>query len=664
MASSSETKPEVAQPEAAPPGSPPTKKARTSPNATLALPENGSMEKPPVFTLPPLLSPTSFNVAKPPVFTLPELLSPTLPPNIEEQLTMLEETKVARHKQNLSDGASQTDYKPFKADGRTDGPKPTKPSSKAAPVLSKESNKEELKPVPNAPRKEHKVHTDNGIAPFKPLANGDGANTRKEPSVVSAAALSSSKSERQRLIVILKIPKAIRKTCGRILGMTPRPQKSADQRAVKPPSAEKSSKEPSVTSHVNGTAKIEDGRGKTSPLPDRRTKQLDDNVPAPRTVDKKRRMEEDVASLEPSSKRQKPPETLDLSTKPHTPIRPPIVSPVVSQHSSASKPHLSTPKRDLKSSAMRRIGSSEGDVKTPLGAARGNTPIATSAPDRINREGRSASSASSNNLDPVGGDRIATMKAEQSKFASLGRSLKHSVQKLLPTESDFKEDTAATRQGAAIALEALLSFLLSFVISDELKRSYGTVPDAFGWRSSLGFFSYVKQVTQLFSPLRGLVYQLEGICRDTITLCDAQRLERDAFLSSVLDDNRPSTANSNPALSPSAVEKGKARTEFAKFRGEHVDNLRAAQQNWQVGYSKLPVRDLQRLFPDAWAKAAAVPGLGKGKDEVIPGKYMDGPFYLPLGPASSGIEAIRAGWLILEEWCNKEGVKWENKLGM
>ena len=664
MASSSETKPEAAQPEAAPPGSPPTKKARTSPNATPALPENGSVEKPPVFTLPPLLSPTSFNVAKPPTFTLPELLSPTLPPNIEEQLTMLEEKKVARHKKNLSDGASQTDNKPFKADDPTDGPKPTKPSSKGAPVLSKKSDKEELKPVPNAPRKEHRVQTNNGIAPSKPLANGNSANTRKEPSIVSAAALSSSKSERQRLIVILKIPKAIRKTCGRILGMTPRPQKSADQRAVKPPSAEKSNRELSATSHANGISKMEDGRGKTSPLPDRRTKQLDDKVSAPRTVDKKRRMEEDVASLEPSSKRQKPPETLDLSTKPHTPIRPPIVSPVVSQHSSASKPHLSTPKRDLKSSAMRRIGSSEGDVKTPLGAARGSTPIATSAPDRINREGRSASSASSNNLDPVGGDRIATMKAEQSKFASLGRSLKHSVQKLLPTENDFKEDTAATRQGAAIALEALLSFLLSFVISDELKRSYGTVPDAFVWRSSLGFFSYVKQVTQLYSPLRGLVHQLEGICRDTITLCDAQRLERDAFLNGVLDDNRPSTANSNPALSPSAVEKGKARTEFAKFRGEHVDNLRAAQQNWQVGYSKLPVRDLQRLFPDAWAKAAAVPGPGKGKDEVVPGKYMDGSYYLPLGPASSGIEAIRAGWRILEEWCNKEGVKWEHKLGL
>ena len=578
---------------------------------------------------------------------------------------MREEKKVTGHKQNLSAVASQSEKKlSSERIIQTDSPRPTKSSQKGTSTPSKNSDKDPLKPSPNAQRKEHKAPTTHGVAASKPLPNGVAANARKDESSVSISASSASKPERKRLIVKFKIPKAIRKTCGRILGMTPRPQKQADQRIAKPTGTEGPHEEPSATSKPNGTSKAEHDKGKTSPLPDRKTKPVDEKLLAPRSVDKRRRPEDDNDIPEPASKRHKHPESLDLSSKPHTPIRPPIVSPVLSQHGSASKPHLSTPKRDLKSTAMRRIGSSEGDVKTPLGAVQGSTPVATSAPDRINREGRSTSSASSSNLDAVGGDRVVALKVEQNKYASLGRNLKHTVQKLLTSGSDFTNDTPALKQSAAIAFEALLAFILSFVLNDEVKRSYGAPPDAAAWRTLLGFFSYVKSVTQLYSPLRGFVHQLEGVCRDTITLYDAQRLERDSFLNSVLDENRPSTANSNPALSPSAVEKGKAKIDFVKFRGEHADNLRVAQQTWQVGYSKLPIRDLQRLFPKTWAKGADLPGLGKGRDEIVVGKYREGSYYLPLGPASTGMEAVRAGWCMLEEWCSREGVKWEGKMGL
>lgn len=661
MTNSSELKPDDPHPD-----SPPSKKPRSSPSATRAVSKGDDREKPPLFTLPPLLSPAHLSTEKPPVFSLPPLLSPTLPTIIEEQLKKMREEKNAiDHKPSLPEVTHQPE--------KTNSPKPVtqKGSPKAAKSFtkglsnpSKISDIDHLKPLPNAQRKEQKDATTNGAAGFKSLPNGVTHHANKEDSTGSTTTLAASKPERKRFLVKLKIPKAVRKRCAQLLKFQPLSQKQADQRTPKPTSTESPNGERSSAAKANGASKTEPGKDSSSPLPDPKPRYVDDKLSASSSAEKRRRREEDGDISEPASKRRKQPESLDLSSKPHTPLRPPLVSPVLSQHGSASKTHLSTPIRELKSTAMRRIGSSEGDVKTPIGAMRGSTPVATGVPDRSNREGRSTSSASSGNLDVAGSERLAVLKAEQGKFSGLGRSLKHTVQKMLPTENDFKNDAPVTRQGAAIAFEALLAFLLSFVILDEMNRSYGKSPEVTAWRSLLGFFGYVKKVTQLYPPLRGLVHQLEGVCRDTIALYDAQRLERDTFLNSVLDDNRAFTANSNPALSPSVFEKGKAKTDFAKFRSEHADNLRTAQQTWQAGFSKLPIRELQRQFPASWAKCADTPSLGKGKDEVVVGKYIEGSYYLPLGPASTGLEAVRAGWRMLEEWCSREGVKWEGKMGL
>lgn len=663
MTKSNELKPDTPHP-----SSLPSRKARSSPNATPAVIKENDNEKPPLFTLPPLLSPTHPSIEKPPLFSLPPLLSPTLPTTIEEQLKKIREEKNAVDNQpSLSELRNQREKTNSPEPSIQKGsPKAAKPSAKGLADPAKISDKDNLQPSSNAQRKEQKNAITNGAAASKSLPNGVTHHAKIEDSTGLTVTPAVSKPERQRFLIKLKVPKAALKRYARLvklLILPPLSQKRADQRTPKPTSTEGSNGERSVAK-AHGVSKAEPGKDSSSPFPKSEPRYVDDKLSASRSVEKRRRREEDEDNSEPASKRRKQPESLELASKPHTPLRPPLVSPILSQHGSASKTHLSTPILDLKSSAMRRIGSSEGDVKTPIGAVRGSTPVATSVPDRSSRDGRSTSSASSGNLDVAGSERLAVLKAEQAKFSGLGRTLKHTVQKMLPAENDFKNDAPVTKQGAAIAFEALLAFLLSFVILDEMNKSYGKSPEVTAWRSLLGFFGYVKNVTQLYPPLRGLVHQLEGVCRDTIALYDAQRLERDTFLNSVLDDNRPSTANSNPALSPSIIEKGKAKTDFAKFRSEHVDNLRTAQLTWQAGFSKLSTRELQRQFPASWAKSADTPSLGKGKDEIVIGKYIDGSYYLPLGPASTGLEAVRAGWRMLEEWCSTEGVKWEGKMGL
>ncbi len=54
-----------------------------------------------------------------------------------------------------------------------------------------------------------------------------------------------------------------------------------------------------------------------------------------------------------------------------------------------------------------------------------------------------------------------------------------------------------------------------------------------------------------------------------------------------------------------------------------------------------------------------------GRVKLEPGAYS-GEFYLPLsgGGVSSAVEAVRVGWAVLGEWCDREGVTWEGRLGL
>lgn len=498
---------------------------------------------------------------------------------------------------------------------------------------------------------------ENGVVKAPSKANGAEQSAQNAVEEEASGADVETADPRPKLVVRLRIPKAIRKNCTRILNMQPRPQRSDHRPQAQYPS-NKSLNDESELKLAGGNAKADSSNDK------RNQARLDSKIPSYKSAEKRQRSEDGAnADAERAKKRQKQPHSLDLSSKPHTPLRPPVVSPVLSQHGSAQKTHLSTPKRDLKSSAMRRIGSSEGDVKTPLGAIRGNTPTAQ-APERINREARATSSASLNNVDTSNREKVAILKTEQTRYSALGRSLKHKARPLLHIENELRSDSPETKQGTALAFEALLSFMLSFALKDELSRIQGSLPDAFAWRTMLGYIGYLKSVTQPYGPLRALVHQLDGVCRDTINLWDSYRLDRDPFLNSLADDSRPPTANSKGQASPSGSDKADPKKEFLDFRTEHARNLREAHQSWQTGYSNLSVRELQRTFPKSWAKSAEVPGEGKLKEEIAPKKYMEGGYYLPLGPATSCAEAVRAGWKMLEEWCNNEGVKWEGKMGL
>lgn len=450
----------------------------------------------------------------------------------------------------------------------------------------------------------------------------------------------------------------------RLLQMQPRSSQKVDNEVAKPDRNGESNDTSRDKGLHNGIVpNLAQPKAKSTHISnsnEKRFKVLEDNSKAPKSGEKRKRLDDKGTTPDPASKRQKHPGGPELSQKPHTPIRPPIKSPVLSQSSSAQKSQLSTPKREMKSTAMHRIGSSEGDVKTPAGAVRGGTPTATSTAHRVNREGRSSSNTSSGGTVVPRNEDIAAWKSEKKKFEALGRTLKHEARAALPKDLDWKSDTPSMRKGAAIAIEAVLAFTLAFTINEEINRLSRQPMDSIAWRSLIPFLHYVENVTGIYRPLLGLTYQLEAVCRDTISLRDAERLERDAISTGGLDDQRPSTAESGVNhSSPPTTEKAKPDAAV-----ELAENLRQAQHKWQLGYSECSVREMQRSLPTTWEKSAGSPGPGKGKEKLSPKSYRHGAYYLPLGPTTSAIEGVRVGWQMLGEWCEKNEVGWEGKLGL
>lgn len=597
---------------------------------------------------------------------LPPLLSPTLPPSVEEEL--------ARRKANVSTAATEkfVQKKVAEASSVTKFPAAPTPSrnnqntaklaSKDVNATSKKGNNPSVpKPHPSSPvaktsgsvrdtphakqrtsiDQKDKALKINGVVGVKPLINGLSSNVKEEFIASPVSKLVPTKSERKSLIVKLKIPKSARKNLARIIGLRPGPKK---------PAAILAASTSAITQRNQGSDQQE---GKA--IQKRKEQE-------PVKAGEKRRRSEEKEDLE-SSKRQKPSGVANIVHKPYTPARTATKSPALSQPSNRQKPNVPTPKRDIKGTAMHRIASADGDVKTPSGGTRNVTPTAPGSAERATRDAKATSNvASSNNLTPERKGEIALWKAEQVQYSKLGQKLKHEADEILQSKEPI--DPAAKNRGIAIALETVLCYMLAFSVGDESLRVMHKLGDVSAWRSLLGYLHFVKGVAQPIPHLHGLCLQLEAVCRDTILLYELDRLDRDPFPSAGLDEARTATPNQEsmlPAID-SAAKATNGRREYLEFKSKFTENSRLARQSWLTGISRLPIDELQRSYPKTWAKRAKVPGAAKGKERLVLRRYGDGGFYLPLGSISSGIEAVRMGWSLLGEWCAKEGVNWEGKI--
>lgn len=668
------------------PPMPPAKKARTSP------PTTGSAI-------------TKVDLPSTNPHGLPPLLSPTLPASIEEELAKLPSSPPslngkAGHKKTMSLASSSSDTKHLTS-SRTASPslsngiksstkdKGTDVNSKAPDQnLPKKGadQKPDRKIVEGGKRpptvdSKHGSHTPevgnkaikvNGITGASSFFEGLKTGNYTSSVVLPTSAPKVEKLEpAKRATLKLKIPKSLRKTVGRILQMKPRPRKVKDSEV----SLERGTEEAKGHDRRDyGDKRGEKDRGEQMRADrdknmgrDQKTggkgeDRLSSRGPT-KIPEKRPRASGDDHLREPPSKRQKPPSVLDVSQKPRTPIPPPFKSPALSQQGSSQKAQTSTPKREVKSVAMRRIESGDGDVRTPQGAIRAGTPTAPGSGEKSKPSSSISSASSTTNLGK--NEESAALKAEHRKFVALGRELKYAADKLLKSkEKDAVVDEASAKQGTAIAFECVLCYMLAFTLSDQASHVGRQSGDAGSWRSLLPYWNFVETKCQPYPHLHGLCLQLGAICRDLIHNHDLDRLSSDALPTAAPEEARPPTPGTEGDIGASEVASKAAayRKEYMEFKSKLVENARVAQQLWIEGTYKLPVDGLKTAFPQTWARSAKGP-MARARERVVPGNY-DGDFYLPLGCMTTGMEAVRAGWMALGEWCKKEKVQWEGKMGL
>lgn len=395
---------------------------------------------------------------------------------------------------------------------------------------------------------------------------------------------------------------------------------------------------------------------------------------------------------EPPLKRPKTtPSTMNFPDRPSTPVPPGFKSPSI-QNSLQPRSTFTTPRKELKTTAMRRVESSEGlDVGTPTASVtRQSTPNSMEKPQI---SARPTSPSDLNSLPPSSNhaDTRRAWKALHAKYYELGRTLKHEGQSLLQQQQPPQDPQAGPHDssivGVLLTIEALLCFMLN-----QTFLSYANSHTDPGWRTILPYLSFVLRISKPFPALFGLVSQLGAVCRQTISRYDLDRLAREPLPTVMVvadehkdgsnvvnsaptpgsDGNTKTTSTAAPGGAGVAVagneDPDKARRRWNILRSELIENSRDLQRAWLDGYQKLGPELLKTQFPDTWARRARDEGgrssstttatsstnaAGAGQQltpenwSTVTNRHQ---YFLPLDPNSTPLEAVRYARALLVEW--------------
>lgn len=550
--------------------------------------------------VPSLVSPTL-----PPskeALTIPPLISPTLPP------LLLDDSEPE------SEPVPTREHQGHREHQRTDS---VRSILSAAPLGSSPLSASQRSGVA---RNNHERH----LSPSLQLERRD---PRSSPGARSRDP-TSSPGARQRRTIVLKYGKKNRKRVEAILRLPPRKPKA------KPPVKESTSRE-------------EGSREKKS---------SQDLMPA----SEKSRVRSSSSSELPQ-RRPKVPPSLNLVERPTTPVPAAFKSPGLHNHSQP-RSAFTTPKRDLKTTAMRRVESSEGvDARTPMGnVTRQGTPGSV---DRSQSSMRPSSpfdpTSSILNRDENRREWLSLVP----KYFDLGRKIKREAQGL-----NKPNDSMGNKRGALLAIEALLCFMLNQAITCTAKNS-----SEGQWSSILPYLDYVRNFTKPFPQLYGLTAQLGAVCRQIIARHDMERLKREPLPEDLNGAASAPTPGSDGITKPSE-DADKARKKWLAFRAELTDNAEKLQRAWLEGSQSLGPDLLRRHFSKTWAQRAkdSSARTGPGEKSTMADNFLAGPgpadgclkYFLPLDSNTGPFEAVRYALDVLVEWADSEGEdKWEPKIG-
>jgi hypothetical protein len=497
------------------------------------------------------------------------------------------------------------------------------------------------------PRKTTKQASRTGSSsPSQPLTELESV---QEDDATNSKDVRAEVAEKPSLLVRLRYRKSRRVNIDRILKMPPQP---APKTGASRSGDDGGPSRPDVSG--KGVAQ------KVGPTHKRRARS-DDSPPPMSEVDVIRSIMDKPPSSAAAAQRRRQQDTIDHAPRaahlPTTPSRHDRSSPILgppSTHKSHAAGATTARKDLLSATAMKREPSQDSllAVATPPPFPTPNTNHAhlatgggahsrppSSHPQNANHTAAFATSAKT--------PKQQAWDAECSRLSSLGRELKHAATAHATT---FSTTSSTTEQklAAVKSLESMLSYFLAFTAADHaaLAADPRQAPPAKHWMTLRGFYPWVKKQTAPFPLLMGLACALGAV-----------------FSAHVLD-----LYATYPSLSAEkgATEKGTAAGPGSFTLATALDLHSILQAALRDAEAKLDIDTLISGFPKTWDSRQRSGSTAPDADPQ-PGKFS-GPYRLPISSAQSPLRAARAGFHLLGEWAERNGLGsgekggWEMKL--
>ncbi|KXT06565.1 hypothetical protein AC578_8588 [Pseudocercospora eumusae] len=444
------------------------------------------------------------------------------------------------------------------------------------------------------------------------VVRGKSPELSQEDEITVGKTLKAQRVERPKkpsLLVKLKYKRARREDIARILKMRPKPAKGMFQIEAPEEPRRNGERKDAPPAKTKGVAQ------KVGPVEKKKKPAVEEKQPAKhvekpsekaekRPAAEKRPLPDDDKP-ESAAKRKKCDES-DKRKEPSTPAPRDMDSPLAQKHVTPST------RKDLLSAAMKREQSQDSNVTHTPPALTSTPSIGTnSQPNGVSRPPSSQPS----NKTP----KQQAWEIEQRKLEVLGRELKHAASAHInASQSDLDQKMAAVK-----AVESFICYLLAFTCADEAATAADPrqSPSYRNWKSLTGFYGFVKRHTEPFSPLYGLVNSLGVVFGSRILEIGTQ------------------------------LQEGPSQTTLLETQVLLQRSAAAAEE-------KLDIDMLQEVFPKSWKdrtkKLAAYERLDPSK--------LAGQYKLPLGVATTPVRAARAGYAMLAEWMDKEGIQYSMKL--
>ncbi|KAJ5383308.1 hypothetical protein N7517_001219 [Penicillium concentricum] len=358
--------------------------------------------------------------------------------------------------------------------------------------------------------------------------------------------------------------------------------------------------------------------------------------------DPKGKKNETDEALGPQGGRSKEPKA--FPEKPRTPIpQPHLISNSIA-HDKIKAASI-TPVKDLKPPTSRRNDLGETDSKTPSYPANKRHSV---DPGSIMKASPTQADGRTRNERQVWWD-------EWQKFASIGRELKHAAER-----HTSKTGTSVTDEKLAVvtAIEALLSFIMAFVANDQAKASSRQVGDSSTWLSIVPYWRVVKKNSVPYPALNSLCLLLGAVSFTAIHSLDLERLA----ITPIPGEHTLVSAPGSDGNAALLDENRKIRKEFSELKARLPEFYKDSQRLWLEGTRGLSEDVLGREFPTIWSQRSRNYS-ERGRSSLKAGDYAGG-YFLPLGGTTPPIEVVRFGWSLLKEWCLKERVEWNGRLGL